>query len=61
MLKVKESGSALQGLDARIKALESKIESLKAIKPVTEALFAVLTGEQKKKADQLLGGRCGMM
>jgi LTXXQ motif family protein len=61
MLKAKESGSALQGLDARIKAMESKIESLKAIKPVTEALFAVLTEEQKKKADQLLGGRCGMM
>jgi hypothetical protein len=61
MLKAKESGSALQGLDARIKAMESQLDSLKAIKPVTEALFAVLTDEQKKKADQLVGGRCGMM
>jgi hypothetical protein len=61
MLKAKESGSALHGLDARIKAMESQLESLRAIKPVTEALFAVLTGEQKKKADQLVGGRCGMM
>jgi hypothetical protein len=61
ILKAKESGSALQGLDARIKAMESQLDSLKAIKPVTEALFAVLTDEQKQKADQLLGGRCGMM
>jgi hypothetical protein len=61
MMKAKESGSALQRLDARIKAMESKLDSLTAIKPVTEALFAVLSDEQKKKADQLLGGGCGMM
>jgi len=61
MMKAKESGSALQRLDARIKALESKLDSLKALKPVTEGLYAVLSDEQKKKADQLLGGGCGMM
>ena len=61
MMKAKESGSALQRLDARIKAMESKVESLKALKPVTEGLYAVLSDEQKKKADQLLGGGCGMM
>ena len=61
MMKAKESGSALQRLDARIKTMESKVESLKALKPVTEGLYAVLSDEQKKKADQLLGGGCGMM
>jgi hypothetical protein len=61
MMKAKESGSALQRLDARIKAMESKVEGLKALKPVTEGLYAVLSDEQKKKADQLLGGGCGMM
>jgi hypothetical protein len=61
MMKAKESGSALQGLDARIKTMESKVESLKALKPVTEGLYAVLSDEQKKKADQLLGGGCGIM
>ena len=61
MMKAKESGSALQRLDARIKALESKLDSIKALKPVTEGLYAVLSDEQKKKADQLLGGGCGMM
>ena len=61
MMKAKESGSALERMDARLKAMESMVDSLKALKPSTEALYAVLTDEQKKKADQLLGGRCGMM
>ncbi|MGH6735349.1 MAG: hypothetical protein ACRECX_04625 [Methyloceanibacter sp.] len=37
------------------------VESLKALKPVSEGLYAVLTGPQKEKADTLLGGHCGMM
>ena len=61
MMKAKESGSALQRMDARIERLESMLDSLKALKPATDALYAVLTDEQKKKADQLLGGGCGMM
>ena len=61
MMKAKESGSAFQRLDARIKAMESMLDGLKALKPVTEGLYAVLSDEQKKKADQLLGGGCGMM
>jgi hypothetical protein len=61
MMKAKESGSALERMDARIKAMESMVGSLKALKPSTEALYAVLTDEQKKTADQLLGGRCRMM
>jgi LTXXQ motif family protein len=61
MMKAKESGSAVERLDARIKAMESMVDSLKALKPATEALYAVLTDEQKKRADQLLGGGCGMM
>ena len=61
MMQAKESGSALERLDARIKAMETMVDSLKALKPVTEGLYAVLSDEQKKKADQLLGGGCGMM
>lgn len=61
MMKAKVGGSALERMDAHIKAMESMVESLKALKPATEALYAVLTDEQKKKADQLLGGGCGMM
>jgi LTXXQ motif family protein len=48
-------------MDARIKATEARLENLKALKPATEALYDVLTAEQKKKADKLLGGGCGMM
>nr|WP_244500051.1 Spy/CpxP family protein refolding chaperone [Methyloceanibacter superfactus] len=48
-------------MDARIKATEAKLESLKALKPATEGLYAVLTDAQKEKADKLLGGGCGMM
>lgn len=61
MMKAKESGNALQRMDARIKALETTLDSLNALKPATVALYAVLTDEQRKKADQLLGGGCGMM
>ncbi len=61
MMKARESGNALQRMDARIKALETNLDSMKSLKPATEALYAVLTDDQKKKADQLLGGRCGMM
>jgi hypothetical protein len=61
MMKAKEGGSALQRMDARIKVMETKLDGLKALKAPTEALYAVLSEEQKKKANGLLGGRCGMM
>jgi hypothetical protein len=61
MMKAKEDGGAVERLDARIKAMEDMVESLKALKPATEGLYAVLTDEQKEKANKLLGGRCGMM
>ncbi|MGI8724774.1 MAG: Spy/CpxP family protein refolding chaperone [Methyloceanibacter sp.] len=51
----------MERMDARIKAMESKVESLKALKPATEALYAVLTDAQKEKADQVLGGACPLM
>lgn len=57
MMKAEQSRSALERIDARLKAMESMVDSLKALKQPTEALYAVLTEEQKKKADQLLGGR----
>ena len=61
MMQAMQTGSAMARMDAHIKAMESMVESLKALKPSTEALYAVLTDEQKQKADQLLGGGCGMM
>jgi hypothetical protein len=61
MMKAKEGGSALQRMDARIKAMETRLDGLKALKAPIEALYAVLSEEQKKKAEELLGGRCGTM
>jgi hypothetical protein len=61
MMQAMQTGSAMARMDAHIKSMEAMVESLKALKPATEALYAVLTDEQKKKADQLLGGGCGMM
>ncbi len=61
MMNATQSGSALERMDARIKAMESKVEGLKALRPTIEALYAVLSDEQKKKADQSLVGGCGMM
>jgi LTXXQ motif family protein len=60
MMEAKQSGHVVERMDARIKALESMVDSLKALKPATEALYAALSEEQKKKADQLLGDGCGM-
>jgi hypothetical protein len=61
MMKAQEGGSALQRMDARIKAMQTKLDAMKTLKAPTEALYAVLSDKQKKKADELLGGRCGMM
>jgi uncharacterized small protein (DUF1192 family) len=61
MMKAKDSGNALQRMDARIKFLETLVDSLKASKPAVEALYAALTDEQKKKADDLFGASCSMM
>jgi hypothetical protein len=54
MMQAIQTGSAMARMDAHIKAMESMVESLKALKPATEARYAVLTDEQKQKADLLL-------
>jgi hypothetical protein len=53
MAKATESGNAVDRM--------AMVDSLKTLKPATEALYAVLTDDQKKEADQLLGGGCGKM
>jgi LTXXQ motif family protein len=61
MAQTTETGSALERLDAHIKTMESMVESLKALRPATETLYKVLSTDQKKKADLLLGmGGCMM-
>jgi hypothetical protein len=61
MMDAMEKGNATGRMDARIKSMEAMVESMKATKPATETLYAVLTDEQKKVADQLIGMDCGAM
>ena len=43
MMQAMQTGSAMARMDAHIKTMESMVESLKALKLSTEALYAVLT------------------
>jgi len=61
MMAAMQKGSAIERMDARIKGMEAMVDALKAVKPATEKLYAVLTDEQKKMADQLIGVDCGAM
>jgi hypothetical protein len=61
MVQAMRTGSALDRLDAHTKTMESMVESLKTLRPVTETLYKALSADQKKKADLLLGMDCGMM
>jgi len=54
-----QKGTAVERMDARIAGMEAMLDSLKALKPATEGLYAVLTDEQKKLADELIGADCG--
>lgn len=60
MMQTMQSGNAVARMDAHIKATEAMTDTLKALKPATETLYAALTPEQKKKADDLLGMCCMM-
>lgn len=61
MFETMQTGTATERMDARIAGMEAMIVSMKAMKPTTEKLYAVLTDEQKKVADQLIGMDCGAM
>jgi hypothetical protein len=61
MMQVMQAGNAVARLQAHTQAMQSMVDSMKALLPPTEALYAALSDEQKKKADLLLGGGCCMM
>jgi ASC-1-like (ASCH) protein len=61
MMEAMQKGSAIERIDARIKSMEAMVETMKAVKPATEKLYAVLSDEQKKIADELIGTDCGAM
>jgi hypothetical protein len=61
MMEAMEDGSAIERMDARINGMTAMLDALKALKPATEKLYAVLAAEQKDIADDLIGRDCGAM
>jgi len=46
--------SSVEQLDAQITAAENRVKALKDLRPKLAALYASLSSDQKKKADQML-------
>lgn len=61
MMDAMDKGGAIERMDIRTKSMEAMVGSMKAVKPATEKLYAALTADQKKVADQLIGVDCGAM
>ena len=61
MMTAMQSGSATERMQSHITMMQARLDALKALRPVTEALYKALTSEQQKKADALLGMGGGMM
>ncbi len=61
MMETMQKGDATTRMDTRIKGMEAMLDAMKAVKPATEKLYATLSDDQKKIADELIGMHCGAM
>jgi hypothetical protein len=61
MMKIMQAKTPVERLDAHIAAMDARVASLKEIKPALAALYATLSDDQKKKADDLMTGMGCMM
>ena len=61
MKTVFEAKTPADRLDAQIAAMDSRLAALKEIKPALAKLYAALSAEQKKNADEVLTGVGCMM
>ena len=61
MISAAALASPVERLDRHISAMDSRLQSLKEVKPAFAALYAALSDDQKKKADDLLTGMGCMM
>lgn len=61
MSMMQSSGTLPEKLAAREKAMTAHLESFRKLKAAVEPLYAALSDEQKKTADQLMVGPMGMI
>lgn len=61
MRAMAEAKTPAERLDAQIDAMESRVSTLKEVKPALGKLYDALSDEQKKKADEVLTGIGCMM
>jgi len=61
MSMMRSSGTVLEKLAAREKAMTAHLEVLRKLKAAVEPLYAALSDDQRKTADQLMIGPMGMM
>ena len=60
-MSASSSATPVERLDLHISAMESRLQALKEVKPALSALYAALSDDQKKTADDLLTGMGCMM
>ena len=61
MMQGGTTASAPEQAERRVKLMSARLETMKAIAAAETALYAALSDEQKKIADELLSGPMGMM
>jgi hypothetical protein len=61
MKAVFEAKTPVERLEAHIAVMDGRLGALKAIKPALANLYAALSADQKKKADEILTGVGCMM
>lgn len=61
MMSMMDAKSPVERIDARIAMMEKRTQALKDIKPALAAMYAGLSVDQQKKADQFLTGMGCMM
>ena len=61
MMGATRPASPVERLDLHISTMESRLQALKEVKPALAALYAKLSEDQKKSAENLLTGMGCMM
>jgi Cache 3/Cache 2 fusion domain/LTXXQ motif family protein len=54
MMTAEQSGSAIDRMQAQTGMMQARLDAMKALQPVTEALYKALTPEQQERADTVL-------